>query len=123
MLDPSGHVVSWNPGAEHIRGYRPHEILGQPFSRFFTPEDVAREKPARELELALREGRFEEEGWRVRKDGSRFWANVVVTPVRDGAGQLVGLVKVTRDLTQRRKTDGPAGSSLIRAWRRALVQT
>jgi PAS domain S-box-containing protein len=105
MVDPSGRVASWNLGAEHIKGYGRDEILGQPFSRFFTPEDVERGKPARELEIALRQGRFEEEGWRVRKDGSRFWANVVMTPVRDGSDQLVGFVKVTRDLTERRKTD------------------
>jgi PAS domain S-box-containing protein len=105
MLDPSGRVASWNPGAEQIKGYRPDEIVGQPFSRFFTPEDVALGRPARELEIALSAGRFEEEGWRVRKDGSRFWANVVLTPVRDASDKLVGFVKVTRDLTERRKTD------------------
>jgi PAS domain S-box-containing protein len=105
MLDPSGRVASWNAGAEHIKGYRPEEILGQPFSRFFTPEDIAAEKPARELDIALREGRFEEEGWRVRKDGSRFWANVVLTPIRDTSDRMVGFAKVTRDLTERRKTE------------------
>jgi PAS domain S-box-containing protein len=105
MLDPSGHVASWNPGAERIKGYRSDEIMGQPFSRFFTPEDVAQEKPRRELEIAVRDGRFEEEGWRVRKDGSRFWANVVMTPIRDESDRLVGFVKVTRDLTERRKTE------------------
>jgi PAS domain S-box-containing protein len=105
MLDPTGHVASWNPGAEHIKGYRADEILGQPFSRFFTPEARAAGRPARELEIAATEGRFEEEGWRVRKDGSRFWANVVITPIRDGGSSLVGFVKITRDLTERRKTE------------------
>jgi len=105
MLDPSGRVASWNPGAEHIKGYRQDEILGQPLSRFFTPEDVAHGKPERELEIALREGRFEEEGWRVRKDGSRFWASVVLTPIRDTTDRMVGFAKVTRDLTERRKTE------------------
>jgi PAS domain S-box-containing protein len=105
MLDPSGRVISWNPGAEQIKGYREDEILGQSFSRFFTPEDVARNKPQRELEIATREGRFEEEGWRVRKDGSRFWANVIITPIRDGSDGLAGFVKITRDLTEKRKAD------------------
>jgi PAS domain S-box-containing protein len=105
MLDPSGTVVSWNPGAEQIKGYRAEEIVGQPFSRFFTPEAQAQGKPAKELERAAKEGRFEEEGWRIRKDGSRFWANVVMTPIRDGAQNLVGFVKITRDLTERRKTE------------------
>lgn len=105
MLDPTGHVVSWNPGAERIKGYREEEILGHSFSRFFTPEDLAAHKPMRELEIADREGRFEDEGWRLRKDGTRFWANVVVTPIRDGSGGLVGFVKITRDLTERRKQE------------------
>jgi PAS domain S-box-containing protein len=105
MIDPAGHVTTWNPGAQRIKGYGEEEILGQPISRFFTPEDVAGDRPTRELEVALREGRFEEEGWRVRKDGSRFWANVVLTPIRDGADRLLGFVKITRDLTDRRKTE------------------
>ena len=105
MIDPSGRVATWNPGAERIKGYREDEILGQPISRFFTAEDIARDRPTRELEIALGEGRFEEEGWRVRKDGSRFWANVVLTPIRDGSKRLLGFVKITRDLTERRKTE------------------
>jgi len=104
-LDPTGRVASWNPGAERIKGYRQEEIVGRPFSLFFTPEDLARERPARELETATKEGRFEEEGWRVRKDGSRFWASVVVTPICEASGRLVGFVKVTRDLTERRRSD------------------
>ena len=103
MLDPDGRVASWNPGAERIKGYSAQEILGQSFARFFTAEDVAREKPARELEIARSEGRFEEEGWRVRKDGSRFWANIVLSPIRDPSDRTVGFVKITRDLTERRK--------------------
>jgi PAS domain S-box-containing protein len=105
MLDPDGRVASWNPGAERIKGYRQEEILGQPVSLFFTPEDVAQKKPARELEIAAREGHFEEEAWRVRKDGSRFWANVVVTPIRDPANRLAGFVKITRDMTEHRKME------------------
>ncbi len=105
MLDPSGHVISWNPGAERIKGYRAEEIIGQSFSRFFTPEDVAERRPARELETAIREGRFEEESWRVRKDGSRFWANVIITPIHDPSSRLVGFVKITRDLTEHRKAE------------------
>jgi PAS domain S-box-containing protein len=105
MLDAAGRVASWNPGAEKIKGYRQDEILGQHFSRFFTPEDIAGGKPARELEIAAAEGRFEDESWRVRKDGTRFWANVVVAPIRDAAGALEGFVKITRDLTERRRTE------------------
>ena len=104
MLDPAGQVVSWNPGAETITGYRADEIVGKHFSRFFAAEDLEAGKPARELALA-RDGRFEEESWRVRKDGARYWANVVITPVRDAANRLVGFVKITRDLTDRRKAD------------------
>src|SRR5262249_18330979 len=104
-LDPEGRVVSWNPGAERIKGYREEEIIGEHFSRFFTPEEIANGNPAHELEVAATEGRFEEENWRVRKDGSRFWANVIVTPIRDSLNQLVGFVKITRDLTERRKTE------------------
>jgi PAS domain S-box-containing protein len=103
MLDPEGRVMSWNPGAEKINGYREEEIIGQHFSRFFTREDVDAGRPLREIETATRIGRFEEEGWRVRKDGSPFWANVVITAVRDSRGDLVGFTKVTRDLTERRK--------------------
>jgi PAS domain S-box-containing protein len=105
MLDPKGRVASWNPGAERIKGYREEEILGEHFSRFFTPEDVEKGKPARELEIAATQGRFEDEDWRVRKDGSRFWANVIITPIRDSSNGLGGFVKITRDLTERRKTE------------------
>lgn len=100
-LDVNGYVVSWNPGAERIKGYRADEILGQHFSRFYPPEAVARNRPQRGLDVATREGRFEEDGWRVRKDGSRFWANVVITALFDETGQLRGFGKVTRDFTAR----------------------
>ncbi|PYU92464.1 MAG: Fis family transcriptional regulator [Acidobacteria bacterium] len=103
MLDAEGRVASWNPGAERIKGYSAAEIIGQHFSRFYTPEDVKRGKPAEELKIAAAEGRFEEEGWRVRKDGSRFWANVIVAPLRDGSGRLRGFAKVTRDFTERKR--------------------
>jgi PAS domain S-box-containing protein len=102
VLDPEGRVTGWNPGAESIERYKEDEILGQHFSRFFTPEDVAAGKPARVLQVAVDEGRFEDEGWRIRKDGTRFWANVIVSPILDSAGGLVGFVRVTRDLTERR---------------------
>jgi PAS domain S-box-containing protein len=105
MLDPNGRVISWNPGAERIKGYREDEILGTDFARFFTPDDIAEGKPARELELAATEGRFEDETWRVRKDGTRFWANVVISAVRDASGRLAGFAKITRDLTERRAVE------------------
>jgi len=102
MLDPAGHVLTWNAGAERFKGYRAAEIVGSHFSRFYPPEALARGLPAQELEIAQRVGSFEDEGWRVRKDGSLFWANVVITAMRDESGVLVGYAKVTRDLTQRR---------------------
>ena len=103
MLDPEGRVVSWNPAAERITGYCGDEILGEHFSRFFRPEDVADGRPARELEIAAKKGHFAEENWRLGKDGSPFWASVVLSPVRDSSNRLVGFVKITRDLTERRK--------------------
>ena len=102
MLDEEGHVSSWNPGAERIKGYTTDEVLGEHFSRFYTPEDVEREVPRRALETARREGRFAAEGWRLRKDGTRFWASVVIDAVIEG-GKIVGFAKVTRDLTERRE--------------------
>ena len=100
-LDASGHVLSWNPGAQRFKGWEAHEIIGQHFSIFYDAEDRANRKPERELEIAIRDGRVEDEGWRLKKDGTRFWANVVITSLwRDGA--LVGFAKVTRDLTERR---------------------
>src|SRR5207249_3466083 len=103
LLDPEGRIASWNAGAQRIKGYRAEEIIGQHFSRFYPEEDVRARKPEGELEIAQREGRFEDEGWRVRKDGSLFWANVVLTALRDEAGNLKGFSKITRDLTERRR--------------------
>jgi PAS domain S-box-containing protein len=105
MLDPSGIVTSWNPGAQRFKGYTPAEIIGQHFSRFYTPEDRAAGVPKRALETAEREGKFETEGWRVRKDGTRFWAQVVIDPIRTSSGALLGFAKVTRDLTERRAAE------------------
>jgi len=103
MLDLGGNVATWNAGAKRLKGYQTDEIVGRHFSVFYPPEDVAAGKPARELEVALAEGRLEDEGWRVRNDGSRFWANVVITALRDADGSLLGFGKVTRDLTERRE--------------------
>jgi PAS domain S-box-containing protein len=104
LLDPEGSIVSWNAGAERIKGYQAPEIIGQHFSRFYPAEDVERGKPAYELKVAGERGRFEDEGWRVRKDGSRFWANVVITALRDDTGRLRGFAKVTRDITEHKRT-------------------
>jgi len=103
MLDDKGHVVSWNKGAEHIKGYKAEEIIGKHVSIFYTDEDVRKGRPEKELETAAKKGKFEDEGWRVRKDGSRFWANVVITALKDG--KLSGFVKITRDLTERKKME------------------
>jgi PAS domain S-box-containing protein len=104
MLDPTGVVTSWNAGAQRFKGYSADEIIGEHFSRFYTQEDRARGLPATVLGIAAREGKFEGEGWRVRKDGTRFWAHVVVDPIRNSRGELTGFAKVTRDLTERRET-------------------
>src|SRR5260221_10631236 len=103
MLDPSGHVATWNLGAERIKGYKVDEILGKHFSVFYPPEDIAAGKTERVLEIAAHVGRFEDEGWRIRKDGSRIWANVVITAMRGPDGALIGFAKVTRDLTALRE--------------------
>jgi PAS domain S-box-containing protein len=103
MLDPGGHVMSWNSGAQRIKGYSAAEIIGKHFSTFYTPEAIERKWPQYELEAAVKQGQFEDEGWRVRKDGTRFWANVVITPMFDDDGRLLGFSKVTRDLTERRE--------------------
>jgi PAS domain S-box-containing protein len=102
MLDPDGRVMTWNEGAQRIKGYLAEEIIGRSFSAFYPAEDVTAAKPQRELAIAIREGKYEEEGWRVRKDGSLFWANVLITAVRGNEGRLIGFAKVTRDLTERR---------------------
>ncbi|MEO8303266.1 MAG: ATP-binding protein [Betaproteobacteria bacterium] len=105
VLDPSGNVASWNTGAQKIKGYYASEIIGSHFSRFYTSEDRARHWPEHELTVARAEGRFEDEGWRVRKDGTCFWANVIITPLFDGEHSLRGFAKVTRDLTTRRRME------------------
>jgi PAS domain S-box-containing protein len=105
ILDPDGRVSTWNPGAERIKGYKASEIIGQHFSKFYPRADVDSGKCERELEVATREGRFEEEGWRLRKDGTLFWANVTITALRNREGVLVGFAKVTQDLTERRAAE------------------
>ena len=105
LLDPQGMVVSWNAGAERIKGYKASEIIGQHFSRFYTSEDLATGKPSRELVEAVAQGKYEEEGSRVRKDGSRFWANVIIIPLLDEKGELRGFSKITRDITARKTAE------------------
>jgi PAS domain S-box-containing protein len=102
MMDPNGFIVSWNAGAERIKGYAATEIVGKHFSTFYTQEDRESGLPQRALAVALEEGKFENENWRVRKDGTRFWASVLIDPIRDGNGQLIGFAKITRDMTERR---------------------
>jgi PAS domain S-box-containing protein len=103
MLDPQGRITNWNVGAERLKGYKPDEIIGENFARFYSEEERAKGIPYNNLRIAEREGRFEKEGWRIRKDGSQFWANVVIDPVRDESGNLIGFAKVTRDFTERRQ--------------------
>jgi len=105
MLSPEGLIATWNAGAERIKGFTAEEIVGQPIATFYTPEDKAAGRPALALSTALRDGRFQDEGWRVRKDGTRFWADVVLTALRDEGGTLRGYAKITRDLTERRAAE------------------
>jgi len=105
MLNPEGFIDSWNAGAERFKGYVAEEIIGQHFSVFYTEEDRRNGKPARALQTAREQGKFEDEGWRVRKDGTRFWANVVVDPIRDHSGELIGFAKITRDITERKAAE------------------
>jgi PAS domain S-box-containing protein len=121
-LDPSGHVVSWNTGGERIKGYRADEIIGQHFSRFYSSEDVQAGKPERELQVAATEGRYEDEGWRLRKDGSRFWSNVVITALRDQSGSLRGFSKITRDITERKQAEENARRLLEEAAARRAAE-
>ncbi|HTU67285.1 MAG TPA: PAS domain S-box protein [Steroidobacteraceae bacterium] len=111
MLDPAGHIATWNEGAQAIKGYAAHEIIGQHFSKFYPADALARGLPEHEMKTATTEGRFEDEGWRLRKDGTRFWANVVITAIRDPGGQLMGFTKITRDLTERRRHEQELRSS------------
>jgi formate hydrogenlyase transcriptional activator len=115
MLDPEGRVATWNSGAERIKGYGAEEILGEHFSNFYPQEDVKRGKPQHELDVAAAEGRFEDEGWRIRKDGSRFWANVIITALHGKNGELVGFSKVTRDFTERKSAEESLVLELSRA--------
>ncbi|HET6246585.1 MAG TPA: CHASE3 domain-containing protein [Tepidisphaeraceae bacterium] len=109
MLDPGGQVVSWNAGAQRIKGYRAEEIVGRHFSQFYRKQDVERGKPENDLRVALEKGRCEEEGWRVRKDGSMFWASVILSSIRDESGQLRGFAKITRDITERKRSEDAIG--------------
>src|SRR3982750_4597973 len=118
MLDPHGTVTNWNAGAQRFKGYTPDEIIGEYFSRFYTEEDRQTDLPRRALETAAREGRFEQEGWRVRKDGTRFWAHVIIDPIRDEQGTLIGFAKVTRDITERKQAQ-----EALEATRTALFQS
>ncbi len=123
-LDPQGYIVSWNEGAERINGYQIGEIIGQHFSRFYTEEDLNSGKGEQVLKLAAETGRCEDEGWRVRKDGSRFWANVVITALRDSAGNLQGFAKVTRDVTESKRLEAERNQLLAREQAsRALAET
>src|SRR5262249_50479796 len=105
MLDPSGRVASWNAGAERLKQYRAHEIIGCHFSRFYSADEVDSGTPDRHLELATIRGRFEDEGWRIRKDGTRFWASVGISAMRNDAGHIIGFAKVTRDMTERKRAE------------------
>ncbi|MGH7529823.1 MAG: PAS domain-containing sensor histidine kinase [Gemmatimonadales bacterium] len=109
MISPEGTVMTWNTGAELMKGYTPSEIIGQSFARFYTPQDQQRNLPAELLDHAAAHGRVEDEGWRVRKDGTRFWADVVITALRDDHGRLRGFAKITRDLTERRTAEAAIG--------------
>src|SRR6476469_5820486 len=113
MLDPSGNILSWNQGARRLKGYDPEEIIGRHISVFYTEADRERDHPSHELEIAVREGRYEEEGWRVRKDGTRFWAQVTITAVRDEAGRHTGFAKVTRDLSERKRTQDALEEAIV----------
>jgi PAS domain S-box-containing protein len=105
MIDPKGLVMSWNEGAQALKGYQAHEIIGQSFERFYQEEDRRNNKPTQLLKIAAARRRVEDEGWRIRKDGTRFWADVIITAIHDEMGTLIGFGKVTRDLTERRRAD------------------
>ena len=105
LLDSDGYIMTWNPGAERIKGYTAEEIVGKHFSLFFTEEDRGRDRPEELLRLAIQKGRVEEESWRLRKDGSRFWADIVLTAIRDSHNAIIGFSKVTRDFTDRKRAE------------------
>jgi len=125
MLDVDGTVTSWNPGARRFKGYEASEIIGQNYSRFYSTDEQSRGLPSRNLEIARREGRFESEGWRIRKDGSRFWAHVVIDAIREPTGTLVGFAKITRDLTERKQAEEAlkAAQTALAEAREALFQS
>src|SRR5579871_5540244 len=108
LLTPTGEVATWNPGAERIKGFAPSDIIGKHFRTFYSREEQLAQKPEYELRVAAATGRFEDEGWRIRKDGSRFWANVIITAIHDANGELLGFGKVTRDLTERKTAEEQA---------------
>ena len=114
LLDTTGHISSWNEGAARINGYSTNEILGKHFSIFYPPEDIADKKPERELEIAVTTGKYEEEGWRIRKDGTRFWVGVVITAIFNAEKELIGFAKVTKDLTEKRKAENDLKESFER---------
>ena len=120
MLDPEGRVVTWNSGAERFKGYSADEIIGEHFSRFFSPEDRDLRLPQHALETAASEGRFEAEGWRIRKDGTRYWAHAILDAIRDEDGTLVGFAKITRDITEKRQLEKATYESALQL--RMLVQ-
>lgn len=105
LIDPNGYILSWNKGAERIKGYTADEVIGKNFSIFYTDHDIQRRHPQHELELALKNDKYEEEGWRLRKNGTKFWANVVITALKDKTGKHVGFAKVTRDLSERKEAE------------------
>jgi PAS domain S-box-containing protein len=105
LLDTGGHVISWNAGAQKLKGYKANEIIGKHFSKFYPQKDIKAGKPAAELLEARQNGRVEDEGWRIKKDGSKFWANVIITALFDNSGKLQGYAKVTRDLTKRKRQE------------------
>src|SRR5688572_26123638 len=105
MLDPDGRIATWNPGARRFKGYEADEIIGEHYSRFFTEDDRKARLPWKALEVAAAEGRFEAEGWRIRKDGQKFWANAVIDPIRDSDGTLIGFAKITRDISAKKEAE------------------